>query len=190
MARIYTRMGDGGTTPIHGRIRVPKTDIRIEANGTLDELNVAIGAVRVSLPREHAWQTHLRDIQLTMMTIMSLVATRSDMRATNPNRLADDVVPQLERLIDTINAECTPPECFILPGGTPVASLLHQARVITRRAERRLWALNEADPVPQPVLQYVNRLSDLFFIMARHEMQHSGCAEEVWNEFGYKRNLK
>ena len=190
MNRIYTRTGDDGTTAIHGGLRVPKTDIRIEANGCLDELNVAVGAIRTSLPADHMWQSQLREIQLNLMSIMSLVATVSEKRMLNPNQLPDKLVSDLECWIDEINSQCTPPDSFILPGGTPLASLIHQARVTARRAERNLWRINDQDPVPANILQYVNRLSDLFFIMARHELQKFGCHEEVWREFGYKRKLK
>ena len=190
MNRIYTRTGDKGMTAIHGGLRVPKTDMRIEANGTLDELNVAVGAIRTSLTSDHVWQPHLREIQLNLMTLMSLVATVDEHRCTNPNRLPDNPAGELESWIDDINSQCTPPDSFILPGGTPLATLIHQARVTARRAERNLWHLNDLDPVPEIILQYVNRLSDLFFIMARYELQHSGCMEEVWREFGYNRKLK
>lgn len=190
MNRIYTRTGDEGTTAIHGGVRVPKTDIRIEANGCIDELNVAIGFIRTSLSESHEWQPMLKEIQLNLMTAMSLVATRSDMLDENPNSLPDNLVEQLENQIDRINSECKPAECFILPGGTPIASAMHQARVLARRAERRLRLLNEQDAVVPEILIYLNRLSDLFFVMARHELQHSECAEEIWREFGYKRKNK
>lgn len=188
--RIYTRTGDSGTTAIHGGIRVPKTDIRIEANGCIDELNVAVGAIRTSLQYDHEWQTLLKNIQLNLMTSMSLVATRSDMREKNPNSLPQDLVASIEKRIDDINAKCSPTDSFILPGGTPLASALHLARVSARNAERQLWRLHEADPVPSDILKYLNRLSDLFFIMARFELQQSEYKEEIWREFGYKRNLK
>ena len=190
MNRIYTRTGDKGMTSIHGGMRVPKTDVRIETNGTLDELNVDVGAIRTSLPSDHQWQQRLREIQLNLMAIMSIVATLSAQRASNPNQLPDSLVGDLECWIDDINSRCTPPDCFILPGGTPLATVIHQARVTARRAERNLWRLNDLDPVPESILQYANRLSDLFFIMARYELQHSGCLEEVWRKFGYKRKLK
>lgn len=190
MSRIYTRTGDAGTTAIHGGIRVPKTDIRIEANGCIDELNVAIGAIRTILHFDSEWQPMLRDIQLNLMIAMSIVATRSDMRELNPNSLSEDLAENLEHQIDEINRECSPADSFILPGGTPLASALHQARVLARRAERRLWSLNEQDAVEPVILKYFNRLSDLFFVMARYALQHSGCEEEIWREFGYKRKSK
>ncbi|MDE5714432.1 MAG: cob(I)yrinic acid a,c-diamide adenosyltransferase [Muribaculaceae bacterium] len=190
MNRIYTRTGDSGTTGIHGGLRVSKTDIRIEANGCIDELNVAVGSIRTSLLSDHEWQPLLRDIQLNLMTAMSLVATRSDMRENNSNSLPKDFVDSLEHCIDEINRKCSPADSFILPGGTPLASSFHQARVLARKAERWLWRLHKEDPVPETILIYLNRLSDLFFIMSRYELQQGDCKEEIWREFGYKRNLK
>lgn len=190
MKRIYTRSGDTGTTAIHGGLRVPKTDIRIEANGTLDELNVAIGAVRSSLPVEHEWQIPLRDIQILMMSLMSLVATPDEKRALNPNVLPDDLVGTVERLIDETTLKCEESEYFVLPGGSPMASLLHQCRVVARRAERRLWQLNEADRVPELILRYINRLSDLFFVMARAESRQGHIGEERWKQFAYNRKKR
>ena len=116
--RIYTRTGDKGTTAIHGGHRVAKTDIRIEANGCIDELNVAIGILRTILEPKHLWQSALRGIQLELMAIMSIVATKSEMRHSNPNSIAPDAVERMEKLIDDLNSECTPPDSFILPGGT------------------------------------------------------------------------
>ncbi len=190
MARIYTKAGDKGFTRIHGGIRVAKTDIRIEANGCLDELNVVVGTIRTLIHVSHQWQGLLRDIQMNLMNIMSNVATIHALRDSNPNTLPDDMVEKIENKIDTINSECTPPDCFILPGGTPLASLLHQARVVARKAERRLWALNESDELPELILKYINRLSDLFFVMARWELHHAGRQEEIWREFGYKKKTK
>ena len=187
MKRIYTRTGDKGLTAIHGGERVSKTDIRIEANGQLDELNVAIGIVRSLLPADYRWQSELKEIQLTMMSLMSLVATPSVRREGNPNRLSETLIEDIERLIDEVACECGDAEYFILPGGTTPAAFMHQARVAARRAERTLWALNEYDSVPDKILTYINRLSDLFFIMARHEMTAAGVDEERWKSFTYNR---
>lgn len=188
--RIYTRTGDSGMTSIHGGIRVPKTDLRIETNGCIDELNVAVGSIRTLLKPNHEWQVLLREIQLNLMTSMSLVATQSDMREKNPNSLPDDLAGNVEKKIEEINAKCYPTDSFILPGGTPLASSLHLARVTARKAERQLWRLHEVDAVPEEILKYLNRLSDLFFIMARLELQQSEQKEEIWQEFGYKRKMK
>lgn len=190
MRRIYTRTGDRGTTAIHGGERVAKTHQRIEANGTLDELNVAIGMVRTAMPASHPMQAALKAIQLNLMTIMSRVATPSARRDSNPNRLPEGLVDEVERLIDSVASECSEAAHFILPGGTPVSAWLHQARVTARRAERELWRLNDADPVEEDVLTYVNRLSDLFFIMARAEMEREDVGEERWRNFSYNRVKK
>lgn len=187
MKRIYTRTGDCGLTAIHGGERVPKTDKRIEANGALDELNVDIGVVRSMLETDSPEQPRLREIQMNLMTIMSRVATRACVRCDNPNALPEGMVGRIEEWIDALAYEAGPAEYFLLPGGTMVSALMHRARVSARRAERCLWALNDDDRVEAEILAYVNRLSDLFFIMARKEMASSGITEERWKEFAYKR---
>jgi ATP:cob(I)alamin adenosyltransferase len=96
-------------------------------------------------------------------------------------------VAQIEAQIDALTARCGASDYFILPGGTPAAAALHQARVTARRAERRLWTLHRQDPLPEDVLPYVNRLSDLFFVMARAEMMRQSADEERWKLFAYKR---
>lgn len=185
--RIYTRTGDRGTTAIHGGDRVAKTDQRIEANGTLDELNTTIGIVRSYLDLASTLQAPLKEIQLSLMSIMSIVATLSIKRDINPNKLPEDIVAHIEALIDEFNSRCSRSEYFILPGGSQASAFMHQARVAARRAERELWRLNDEDPVPEQILIYINRLSDLFFVMARYELEQSQIDEERWNEFAYKK---
>lgn len=185
--RIYTRGGDKGRTGIHGGERVDKDDIRIEANGTLDEVNAEIGVVRALLPAGHEWHDLLGKIQREMMVVMSHVATPSAIRDKNPNALSEDLVAFCEQQIDDLSAKIEDNGYFILPGGSPVSAHLQLARTIVRRAERRLWTLNRKDPVSPEILQFVNRLSDLFFIMARYEMFRQGNAEERWQSFLYKR---
>lgn len=185
--RIYTRGGDKGRTGIHGGERVDKDDIRIEANGTLDEVNAEIGIVRALLPAGHEWHDLLGKIQREMMVVMSHVATPFAIRGKNPNALSEDLVAFCEQQIDDLSAKMEDNGYFILPGGSPVSAHLQLARTIVRRAERRLWTLNRKDPVSPEILQFVNRLSDLFFIMARYEMFRQGNAEERWQSFLYKR---
>lgn len=187
MNRLYTRTGDKGTTAIHGGQRVAKFDPRIEANGSLDELNVSVGGIRVIIPDDDPRQDLLREIQMTLMSVMSLVATPSANRGDNPNKLSEDLVKMTEGEIDHYNALCTRADYFILPGGTAVSLAFHRARVDARRAERMLWQLNELDAVDEKILIFVNRLSDLFFVMARHEMETAGMDEERWKKFAYKR---
>ena len=158
--KIYTRGGDKGRTGIHGGERVDKDDIRIEANGTLDEVNAEIGIIR-ALP--------------------------SAIRDKNPNKISDDLVLVCEEQIDALSAKMEDNGYFILPGGSLVSAHLQLARTIVRRAERRLWTLNRKDPVSPGIMQFVNRLSDLFFTMARYEMFRQGNAEERWQSFLYKR---
>ena len=187
MKRIYTRTGDKGTTGIHGGERVPKDDIRIEANGCLDELNALIGVVRSLLKPEHEWNGLLYDIQRNLMVVMSLVATPSAIRHNNPNMLDENIVTDIEHKLDEFSSEVEELGFFILPGGTVVSAQLQLARTVARRAERRLWTLNRKDAVPEDILKYVNRLSDLFFVMAKLEMQKQNWPEERWNLFAYKR---
>ena len=139
MRRIYTKTGDRGTTGIHGGERVPKDDIRIEANGCLDELNCQIGIVRSLLEAAHDWQTILQTIQQELMVAMSLVATPSAIRERNPNQFSGQVVATCEREMDRLMPLIEDKDYFILPGGTPIAAQLQMARAIARRAERRLW---------------------------------------------------
>lgn len=187
MAKIYTRSGDRGSTGIHGGGRVPKDDPRIEANGDLDELNCQLGAVRSQLAPGHPFQEPLHRIQRELMTAMSLVATPSDRRESNPNRLDGELEHRCEELIDALMAECPDRGWFVLPGGTPAAAQLQLARAVARRAERHLWSLHRLDPLPEELLRLINRLSDLLFAMARREMQRSDLPEELWRSFAYKR---
>lgn len=190
MRKIYTRTGDEGTTGIHGGGRVPKDDIRIEANGCLDELNALIGIVRSMLEEDDPWQELLFTVQRELMTVMSHVATPSVIREQNPNPVPDDMDRLCERWMDDMMEQLTDNGFFILPGGTPLAAQLQYARTVARRAERRLWSLHREDPVPAEILRFVNRLSDLFFVMARFELQRQNWPEEKWKSFAYKRKKK
>lgn len=159
MRKIYTRTGDEGTTGIHGGTRVPKDDIRIEANGCLDELN-------------------------------ALLATPSALREQNPNELPQDLDKFCEEWMDEMMSQLEDNGYFILPGGTPLSAQLQYARAVARRAERRLWTLHRKDALPQEILRFVNRLSDLLFVMARFEMQRQQWPEEKWQSFAYKRKVR
>lgn len=190
MRKIYTRTGDEGTTGIHGGARVPKDDIRIEANGCLDELNALIGIVRSLLKEEDSWQELLFAIQLELMAVMSHVATPSAIRAQNPNPISDNMDRRCEQWMDDMMEQLTDNGYFIVPGGTPLAAQLQYARTVARRAERRLWTLHREDPLPVEILRFINRLSDLFFVMARFELQRQDWPEEKWKSFAYKRKKK
>lgn len=190
MRKIYTRTGDEGMTGIHGGTRVPKDDIRIEANGCLDELNTLLGIVRSMLSETDEWQTKLCYIQRSLMVVMSHVATPSAIREQNPNELPQDLDKFCEEWMDEMMSQLEDNGYFILPGGTPLAAQLQYARAVARRAERRLWTLNRTDAVPGAILRFVNRLSDLFFVLARFELQRQQWPEEKWMAFSYKRKTK
>lgn len=190
MRKIYTRTGDEGMTGIHGGTRVPKDDIRIEANGCLDELNTLLGIVRSMLSETDEWQTKLCYIQRSLMVVMSHVATPSAIREQNPNELPQDLDKFCEEWMDEMMSQLEDNGYFILPGGTPLAAQLQHARAVARRAERRLWTLNRTDAVPEAILRFVNRLSDLLFVLARFELQRQQWPEEKWMAFSYKRKMK
>lgn len=190
MRKIYTRTGDEGMTGIHGGERVPKDDIRIEANGCLDELNTLFGVIRSMLPETDEWQEKLYFIQRNMMIVMSHVATPSAIRDRNPNELPQDLDKFCENWMDEMMPQIEDNGYFILPGGTQLAAQLQYARAVVRRAERRLWTLDRTDAVPREILRFINRLSDLLFVMARFEMQRQQWQEEKWLKFSYKRKKK
>lgn len=185
--KIYTRGGDKGKTGIWGGQRVDKDDVRIEANGTIDELNSQIGVVRAHLGADHKWQPILFQIQTELMVVMSQVATPSELREQNQNKLDESLEKLCEQQMDLLTDEMGPSQTFILPGGTIASAHLQLARTIARRAERRLCTLDKQDEVPASVMRFINRLSDLFFTMARYDMFLAGSIEERWKDFLYKR---
>ena len=186
--KIYTRGGDKGKTGIHGGQRVDKDDIRIEANGTLDELNSLLGLIRALVGEGHEWQEMLCYIQRSLMVVMSHVATPAALRPENPNVLPEGLDSYCEQQIDRLNGAMQHPSThFVLPGGNVISAQCHMARTIARRAERRLWTLNREDEVTPDILRFVNRLSDLLFTMARWEMDKQGAMEERWKAFLYKK---
>ncbi len=186
--RIYTRSGDTGMTSIRGGRKVPKTDVRIEANGCLDELNAYLGVLRASLNANGGEEKSdfLRRVQSDLMSLMSLVATPSDERSRNPRRLSENAVDELERRIDAIQEGGALTQHFVLPSGTSAGASAHYARTLCRRAERALWRLNEEDPVGEDIMSYVNRLSDCLFALARQINSESGFQNEIWEPFKSK----
>ena len=189
MAKIYTKGGDKGKTGIFGGERVDKDDIRIEANGTLDELNAVLGVVRAYMQSgniKDSYDPLIYTIQKELMSIMSLVASPSYKRDQNPNTFNKDLIELLEKEIDNIVFRTEKLGYFILPGGNLLSSHIQLARTIARRAERRLYSLNRIDIVPEEILIFINRLSDLLFVMAQFSMQQDGLSQEIWKEFKYK----
>lgn len=187
MKHIYTKTGDFGETSLKGGLRVPKTDIRIEANGQLDELNCVIGIVRAFLENSDVWQLGLKDVQLNLMRIMNMIASLRCSDTIKEVIIDENRIVELEKHIDEMEAKLTPSEYFILPGGSECSSFLHLARATVRNVERTLYRLNENYHIPQNILIYINRLSDLFFVMARYFLQESGISEERWKLFRVKK---
>lgn len=186
--KIYTKKGDRGTTALFGGSRVDKDDVRVESYGTLDEVNSTIGLLRAKLGPEHEWQPRLHKIQKDMMDMMSHLARPSDCKKENPNPKPEDGAAFCEEWIDELEAAMTAKsDYFLLPGGNEISALCHVVRTQLRRGERRLVSLMKVDIIEDYIPAYINRLSDLFFILARAEMDKAGVAEEKWQLFLYKR---
>ena len=191
--KIYTRKGDKGTTGVFGGKREDKDSARIECNGALDEANSTIGLLRAKLGPEHEWQPNLHRIQKDLMDMMSHLARPSDSNKENPNPRPVDGAEFCEQWMDALeDSISSPSDYFLLPGGNEISALCHVCRTQIRRGERRLVTLMKEDPacVEDYIIAYVNRLSDLFFTMARAEMDKAGVAEEKWQLFLYKRKKK
>jgi len=178
--KIYTRTGDDGTTGLLGRGRVSKADARIEAYGTVDELNAAIGVAR-ALDRER-WLEGLAGVQSRLFQIGAELAAEDGAALARLERIGDDDIASLERWIDQCEAELPALKRFILPGGSALGASLHVARTICRRAERRVVALAGERPVEPRLVRYLNRLADALFVLARWSNRKAGAAEEEWPE--------
>ena len=179
VVKIYTRTGDTGETSLFDGTRVSKADRRVEAYGEVDELNAWLGFARspaLDPDLEEALVAIQRDL-FALGARLADPASRIASRVTKAT-LGDDDIARLEGLIDRLETELPPLTRFILAGGSPAGAALHVARAVCRRAERRMMAL---EPPPEPVLiRYINRLSDLLFVMARVANRRSGAAEIEW----------
>jgi len=173
LSKIYTRTGDDGTTGLGDGSRVDKDHLRIEAIGSIDELNSLIGKLLV-----HA----LPDlVKSTLTTIQhSLFDVGGELCLPGQQVITADRVALLESVLDELNSELAPLKEFILPGGCPAAAACHHARTVCRRAERRVYTLGKTEPVNESTLQYLNRLSDLLFVMARHLNKVAGVPDVCW----------
>ncbi len=186
--RVYTKTGDKGMTSVFGGRLCAKDDIRVEANGKLDEVNSYIGLLRSKMPMDHPWQKDLQKIQVDMMDLMSHVATHSSLREKNTVNHPEDGPEFCEKWIDAMLDEMPGPhDWFILPGGNEVSAQCQIIRATMRTAERRLITLNREDEVLPYIIKYINRLSDLFFVMARFELWKAGFDEEKLRPFRMSR---
>ncbi len=164
--KIYTKTGDKGKTSLIGA-RVRKDDLRVEAYGTIDEVNSFIGKAMTEL-EGNQFQDMLEDLEAIQNELFDAGGDLSVVLEERNYKLSEESIERLEERIDQLMEEAPPLERFILPGGSPASATLHIARTVTRRAERRtVTLLNEADDVPMPVVRYLNRLSDYLFVAAR-----------------------
>ena len=174
LSKIYTRTGDDGTTGLGDGSRVAKDDLRVEAYGTVDELNCAVGVVLAMPQIPEAVSRCLTGIQHELFDLGGELCIPGHRVIT-----AEHVV-RLERALDAFNDALPPLKEFILPGGGPATAACHMARAIARRAERRLCALMRREPSSAEPARYLNRLSDLLFVIARVLVRHERGAEVLW----------
>ena len=178
LTRIYTRGGDRGATSLGDGSRVAKHDLRVAAYGTVDEANAVIGLAR--LHADPAADAMLARIQNDLFDLgADLCRPGADPAEAGTLRMQQGQVARLEHEIDTLNADLQPLESFVLPGGSPAAAYLHQARTVARRAERLATELAAEAPVNPIAIRYLNRLSDHLFVLARH-LNDCGKADVLW----------
>jgi cob(I)alamin adenosyltransferase len=187
ITKVYTRTGDRGDTALVGGKRVAKDSLRVEAYGALDELNSCVGLARVFNEEDlAAGEAHeflnevLCQIQDELFDLGSELATPPEFFTTGMYRVSDEEVKRLEKLMDRCQKDLEPLNSFVLPGGGRIGAYLHQCRTVCRRAERDILRLSRDEDVNSTVIKYINRLSDLFFVLARWISKQSGEAEYLW----------
>ncbi len=173
LTKIYTRTGDDGTTGLGDGTRVPKDHARVEAFGTVDELNSVLGLLLCELPDDEM-HSALTRIQHRLFDL------GGELCIPGRSVIAEAQVTELENILDRLNADLAPLKEFILPGGTRGAALCHLARTVCRRAERRVYTLSRSETVSPVSLKYLNRLSDLLFVVARALNQAGGTPDALW----------
>jgi len=177
MSRIYTKTGDNGLTGLIGGVRIPKDSPRIEAYGTLDELNSLLG-----LAAARKVSNHILPMLLTIQQELFDMGAELAQPGENPtSRIKASHVQALEQYIDDLEEHLPPLARFIIPGGSKTAATLHVARTVCRRAERRVVALQRREKINPQIVTYLNRLSDLLFVMARFQNQAEETDEVYWN---------
>jgi cob(I)alamin adenosyltransferase len=187
ITKVYTRTGDKGLTKLVGGKKVAKDAARIEAYGTIDELNSILGLARVfnddlkdRLPAAQRLDEIFRRLQNELFDLGSELATPSDFSYEGMFRVGEDEIKALEKLIDELQKDLAPLNSFILPGGGKVGGFLHQARTVCRRAEREVLRLSREEEISPFPLKYVNRLSDLLFVLSRWVSKNLGEPEYLW----------
>lgn len=180
--KLYTRRGDDGSTDLFGGQRTSKASLRVETYGTVDELNCTLGLALVAC-RHDPIRAVLRELQNSLFDLGADLATPHDTKDSQTSkirRIASEDIDRLERLIDEITATLSPLSFFILPGGGELASRLHLARAVARRAERLCAALRDQDDRLEPALIFLNRISDLLFTLARQANHLDGIEDIPW----------
>lgn len=187
ISKVYTRSGDAGKTRLAGGQEVWKDSLRVEAYGTVDELNSVIGLARAwnaeqpdHVKNKSALEDHLRWIQNKLFDLGGILATAPGETFKNMPVVTGDHVVRLERLIDTCQEDLEPLKEFILPGGGKVSGFLHQARTVCRRAERLCVNLSREEEVSPELVRFLNRLSDALFVLARWVAKTQGEPEYLW----------
>lgn len=180
ITKVYTRTGDKGTTSLVGGVRIKKSDIRLEAYGTVDELSAHLGLLAAVIPESVDRATVIR-IQNNLFNVCTHLATDQSKTPLYPSaHLADGEIEFLEQEVDRMMGVLPERQGFVLPGGTPAAAQAHVARTVCRRAERRIAELAEVAAVGEEIQQYVNRLSDYLFVLAKIINFNSGQNEIIW----------
>lgn len=174
LSKIYTRTGDNGTTGLGDGSRVSKDHLRVEAYGTVDELNSFIGLLRAELTHDHSHQALLSRIQHELFDL------GGELCIPNYILVKEESITRLEHEIDRLNEHLPPLKDFILPAGNRAVSLTHVARTVCRRAERRVYSLSIEETISPLSLQYLNRLSDYLFVLARSLARENGGSEVLW----------
>lgn len=187
ITKVYTRTGDAGKTRLAGGQRVWKDSLRVEAFGTIDEVNASVGVVRVinadmidKHEQARQLEEELRWIQNKLFDVGSILATAPGQTFKNMPQVSDKDVTRLEKLIDRCQEDLEPLKEFILPGGGKVSGFLHQARTVCRRAERLCVRLSREEPVEPTIVKFVNRLSDSLFVLARWVAKTRREPEFLW----------
>ena len=177
--KIYTKTGDDGTTGLQGGARISKSNLRIRAYGSVDEINASLGLIL-----SNKIDGDLREILIKIQNDLFVAgADLSNLNLSNrKNRVTSEMVENLEKKIDSLENDLTPISNFILPGGHVIASEVHMARTITRRAETLVIALDEKEKVNEECKKYLNRLSDLLFVIARTINKRNGIEDIIWRQ--------
>lgn len=178
---VYTKTGDKGQTSLVRGMRVPKSHIRLNAYGTIDELNSFVGSLICEIKDEHDLEV-LQFIQNKLFTVGSYMATETEVKEVKEASIIYDAdIELLEKEMDTIDSQLPPIRQFVLPGGSEAAARAHICRSVCRRAERCIYVVKDEYPVDDNIMMFVNRLSDYFFILARKECNKNG-KEIFWKQ--------